>query len=232
MTDVATLLAEFLDELQGGAMPEVSLYMKRADDDAARRELAEGIDGVLAFAGVDVRWPRDAGSGEFVAAEEAKRVEGIVARAFASVKAGAQVDQSNTLGALSERAGMSLDELADRVLDRSGLPADGEKRAGFRQWIAALESGARTIEGLTSRAREAIAVALNVGAETLAQLRPASAVAFRESDLRGTHTVADALEVVVDEFADELEGGQAQKYGDAETDEWFTGERSDRGETP
>lgn len=213
MSDVAQLLAEFMDALgRREGVPDAMSFVQRADTDADRLELAAQIETALAVASTELRW-----SGATQA--QAGSADAALARSIVS----AAFDAPRELAVLRERVGLSQDQLAEAVLNESGLEPSAENRAGFRAWIAALESGARSVAELGARAREAIAALVGVGADGIADADE-GVLAFRaveemgsEGDLvaAGIEAVADELVAAIEhEFADQATGDVAR---------WFEG---------
>lgn len=209
MSDVAQLLAEFMDELgRGRGVPEAMDFVMRAETDADRRELAAQIETALALASTDLR--RGAREATADPADEA------LARSIVS----AAHDDPRELAVLRERAGLSRDELAEAVLRESGLDDSAENRAGFRVWIEALETGARSVAELGARARDVIAGLVGVGADGIADADD-GVLAFRAVEEMGGE--GDELAARLEDVADGLLEGtnQATKSSPAVVDEWI-----------
>jgi hypothetical protein len=209
MSDVATLLSEFLDQLNAGGAPEATAFLARAETDEQRIELAEGIETVLAFAPDESRHPRDS-EGGFVLGLSADRIA-----------AAAAAPWSETLPYWREKAALSVDALAERALNEGGVEVSEKNVKAAARWIGAMESGVETARTISARAMDAIADALGVARESFAAAgaaEPHGAVAFRASDDAMAKTVAHELEIAAFAMAEAIPSSP----DDVVVDEWFT----------
>lgn len=216
MSDVADLLAEFMDALgRGEGVPDAMSFVQRAESDADRLELAAQIETALVVASTELRW-----SGATQSQPES--ADAALARSIVS----AAFDAPRELAVLRERAGLSQDQLAEAVLNESGLEPSAENRAGFRAWIAALESGARSVAELGARAREAIAALVGVGADGIADADE-GVLAFRAVEEMGGE--GDLVAERLGDVADGLLVGMhhiAEQTPSEAVDVWFKAGRS------
>ncbi|MFY9487483.1 MAG: hypothetical protein WAP35_02140 [Solirubrobacterales bacterium] len=244
MTDVATLLAEFVDELHGGGLPEVAPFIERAGDLESRKELAKAIEGVLAFSPSSARHPRDAASGEFVDAAFKANIEKIVDKALANVDSmkavkgaagGWQIDFPRWRAAL----GFSQAELAERTLSAGGWEASETQVSVAQRWIAAIEAGTRDASEVSRNALAALAEALRIPRDALIGSGGApgasdAALAFRSSDKDTDSASKEQIAERLDAIAEFFDGamGEYQRPPLSDVDEWFAGDRSDSSTPP
>ena len=130
MTDVATLLSEYVDALSGGAAPEVNEFLSRAASQEERIELAEAIDVILDFAPDEVRHPRSADGAYLLGGVSAEQIE-----------AAAATPWNEAMPAWRTAAGVTIEQLAEQALSAGNLAADDENRSAALRWIEAMESG-------------------------------------------------------------------------------------------
>jgi hypothetical protein len=206
MTDVATLLAEFVDALHAGSLPDAGAFLARAESDEARKELATGIETVLDFVPEEVRHPRDE-SGAYVLGVPAERIAEAV-----------RVTWPAAMPYWRERAKLSVEELAAAALRAGGIDGGAENVASAGRWIAAMESGAESIRTISLRARAALAEALGIAREAFDEAGDFStggALAFRADG----NVYADRSVLELSELADQL--NDALPPGSA-VDEFFS----------
>ncbi len=210
MTDAATLLAEFVDALHAGAAPEAADYLLRAESDAQRVELAEGIEAVLDVMSDEAVHPR-AADGSFVLSVPRE----LIARA-------ARTTWPQAMPAWRGNAGLSLEGLADKVLEGSGLESSASNRSAARRWVEAIEAGAETTRSVSAGARAALADALGVAREVFdraGEFETGAAVAFRaEGDAADDELAADAL----GEIAAEIDAALGDDQEPTAVDSWFS----------
>lgn len=190
MTDVDHLLSKFIDEWNAGERPSVRRYLELVGDDRDRTELAGQITTFLDVAPIPRYPPRsldDARAGRVVDAAVA---------AFVTEASG----WSTLLPRWRAAAGLTLEQLADRVLESAGLlSANRQKAAGY---LASMERGGLDARMTTEGAMNAVARALgvNVGDLVLAG-QPVHAVAagplFRSVG-DDTNEVGDKLATLTD----------------------------------
>jgi hypothetical protein len=209
MSDVATLLSEFLDELNAGGAPEATSFLARAENDEQRVELAEGIETVLAFAPDQSRQPRDQDGG-FVLGISANRIAAAAASPW-----------SETIPFWRDQAALTIDQLAEAALRNGGVETSEQNVSAAARWIGAMESGAETARTISSRAMDAISDALGVARDKFAAAgaaEPHGAVAFRATDDLAASGVAEDLEIVAFKLANAMPSSPA----DSEVDGWFS----------
>lgn len=215
MTDVATLLGEFLDELNAGNGPEAAAFLDKADTDADRIELAQGIEAVLAFAPDSARHPRDASSGALVSPVDATELAAVIDEVMQ-----ASSELTEAVPSWRERFGASVADFARRVLEAGGLaPTEGNVGVASR-WIEGIESGAIAAERLSDRAMRAVSSVLGAGPDDalLATEAHSLDLAFRLEDDAHADEVAEKLdgiaEILGEAIADEDDGPGV--------DDWFS----------
>lgn len=173
MSDAATLLAEFVDQLHAGAAPDAGEFLGRAGDDAQRQELAEGIEAVLMFVPEAVRHPRNA-DGSFVLGLDKARIDAIT-----------QVTWPEALPAWMHAAELDAAQLAAATLAEGGIDASEENVRAATGWIESIQAGSETIRSISTKARAAIADALKVARDAFdaaGDFEPQGAIAFRAGD--------------------------------------------------
>lgn len=166
MTDLDRLLSEFIDQWNAGQSPSAHDYLERVHDRGDRSELASQISAFLDVAPIPAYSPGsldDARAGRIVAAAGA---------AFESKASG----WPTLLPRWRTAAGLTLEQLADRVLESAGLRgADRQKTAGY---LTSMERGKLDASSVTERAMTVVARALGVNAGDLVRAgQPAYTVA-------------------------------------------------------
>lgn len=150
MTDLDRLLSKFIDEWNAGEHPSVRGYLDLVKDDRDRSELAGQITAFLDVAPIPAYPPRsldDAGLGRVVDAAVA---------AFETKASG----WPTLLPRWRAAAGLTLEQLTDRVLESAGLlGADRQKATGY---LESMERGALDARSTTKRAMNIVACALGV----------------------------------------------------------------------
>lgn len=197
MTDAATLLAEFVDQLNAGGAPEAGDFLQRAEDDEQRNELADGIDAVLMLAPEPLRHPR-ASDGSFALGLDADRIAAI-----------AQVTWPEAMPAWMREAAMTTDELARAALASGAIEATEENVSAAKRWIESIQSGAESVRSISAKARGALADALKVGREAFdaaGDFDPQAAIAFRVEDSDDALAASRALIEVSAMIEDALPG--------------------------
>lgn len=214
MTDVATLLGEFLDELNAGNGPEAAVFIEKADSEADRIELAQGIEAVLAFAPDSARHPRDAASGALVNPVDSSRLAAVIEEAMQS--SGELID---AVPNWRETFGASVAEFARRVLVAGGLAPTESNLSVASRWVTEMESGAVRAESLSDRAMRAVSSVLGSGPEDVSVSAMASFdLAFRADDDASDDEVAEKL----DDIAKVLGDAMADESEPADVDAWFS----------
>lgn len=165
MTTGEQLFSDFRAQFESGARPNVADFLAEADD-ADRRALEARIDRYL---------EEDAPLRSYDAAEFA-RAQGtpVMKQAAALFEQAAETN----LVAARERAGLTLEELAAAVLEKSGIGADEAEQQKAAGYLGQLEQG--TLPRLTGRVRDAVRSVLGTDpASSFA--RPEYGFAFRLS---------------------------------------------------
>jgi transcriptional regulator with XRE-family HTH domain len=165
MTTGEQLFSDFRAEFESGARPNVADFLAEADD-ADRRALEKRIDLYL-----EEEAPlRSFDATEFVAAQETP----VMKQAAALFVQAAETN----LVAARERAGLTLEELAAAVLEKTGIGADEAEQQKAAGYLGQLEQG--TLPRLTARVRDAVRSVLDTDpASSFA--RPEYGFAFRLS---------------------------------------------------
>ena len=165
MTTGEQLFSDFRAEFESGARPNVADFLAEADD-ADRHALEKRIDLYL-----EEEAPlRSFDATEFVAAQETP----VMKQAAALFVQAAETN----LVAARERAGLTLDELAAAVLEKTGIGADEAEQQKAAGYLGQLEQG--TLPRLTARVRDAVRSVLDTDpASSFA--RPEYGFAFRLS---------------------------------------------------
>jgi len=191
MTDLDRLLSEFIDEWNAGRRPSVSRYLNLAKDGRDRSELGSQITAFLDVAPIPAYEPSQLAD----------------ARAGSVVSAAASAFETKTSGwpALLPRwraaAGLTLEQLADRVLESAGLrTANSEKAADY---LTSMERGGLDARTVSRRAMNVVACALGVNVTDLMRAgKPSEATAvgavFRAVDEEATNEVGDRLAGLAD----------------------------------
>lgn len=194
MTDVATLLSEFVDELNAGHQPDAEQFIGRAESIEDRKELAGLIDQSLTLAPESATHPRDA-SGNFISPVSRQQIDAIVADALVAPR-GWEV----AVPELRESVGMSADELARAALAAGEFEATEENVGVAQRWIGQMERGMLGARDISGAALAAIAAALNTSLDALAWEGSASTnaeLAFR-AEVDDEQLVAEKLSNVTD----------------------------------
>ena len=214
MTDVATLLGEFLDELNAGRGPDATVFIQKAESEADRIELAQGIEAVLAFAPDSALHPRDAASGALVSPVDSVKLKAAIAEVFeASSELAAAVPNWR------ERFGASVGDFAKRVLVAGGLaPTEGNLSVAER-WVDGMESGSIGAERLSDRAMRAISSVLGSGPDDVLAVQGVSYdLAYRAPEDSPGYDVADKLDEIADVLSEAMPHPEDATYVDA----WFS----------
>lgn len=213
MTDVATLLGEFLDELNAGNGPEVAVFIEKAESEADRIELAQGIEAVLAFAPDSARHPRDAASGALVSPIDVDEMSAAIEEMM-----GASGELAEAVPGWREAFGASVADFARRVLEAGGLATSEGNVSVASRWVTEMESGAVKAESLSDRAMRAVSSVLGSG--------PEEVVAFRKlaHDASIDLKAMTSDEMVVEKLEDiaEVLGDAMPEPDDADVDAWFS----------
>jgi len=189
MSDLDRLLSEFVDAWNAGQRPSARGYLDLVDDDGQRSELAGQITAFLDVATIP-SYPSgaldDARTGEVVEA---------AAAAFETDASG----WSTLLPRWRAAAGLTLDQLATRILESAGLRgADREKATGY---LTSMERGGLDAGRMTQRAMKAVAQALGIDPGDFVRAgQPAHAMAadplFRAVD--DAHNLREQLAALTD----------------------------------
>lgn len=175
MSSIDEILSDFITDWNRGRRPEVLDALGRVPEGPERDELAEQLEAFLLIAPAP-------------ALDDSQRAE---IRASPAVQAAfAAVDHPagawpQVLPGLRVRAGLSVSELASRMLAKVGLAAGQDERAA--DYLQRLERGELRADGLSRRLIRALGDALEIGQEGLADLggafaarpAPAPGIAFR-----------------------------------------------------
>ncbi|MBJ7458257.1 MAG: hypothetical protein JHD02_03620 [Thermoleophilaceae bacterium] len=218
MTDVATLLGEFLDELNAGRGPEAADFIEKAESVSDRIELAQGIEAVLAFAPDNARHPRDAASGALVSPVDSAQLAAVIEKFMQS-----SGELADAVPSWREAFGASVAEFARRILIAGGLaPTDGNVRAASG-WVTRIESGAVATESLSDRAMRAVSTVLGSAPEDDSALNAMSlGMALRAEDDVPEDEVAEKLEGIADVLGDAL----PDDSGADDVDSWFSSDEA------
>lgn len=151
------VLSEFIDAWNAGRRPRVLEYLGRVPEGAGRDELAEQI----------AAWLEVAPAPELDPAARARiRAEPAVARALEA--AGSQAGLWPVLiPRLRVRAGLSIGDVAARIVERFGLGAGDEERAAT--YLERLEQGELEPTRVSRRLLDALGDLLGAGGRTLAE---------------------------------------------------------------
>lgn len=214
MTDVATLLGEFLDELNAGRGPEAAAFIEKAGSEADRIALAQSIEAVLAFAPESTRHPQGAASGALASPLDASQL----AAAFDEVM-GSSGELVDVVPSWRETFGASVAEFAQRVLAAGGLAITDGNVTVASKWVDGMESGAIGAERLSDRAMRAVSSVLGSGPDAeLAVQGFEMDLAFRAEDYESDDAVAEKLGDIADVLSD------AMQVSDEDVDAWFAGD--------
>ena len=165
MTTGEQLFSDFRAEFESGARPNVADFLAEADD-ADRRALEKRIDLYL---------EEEAPLRSYDAAEFARAQETPVMKQAAALFA--QAAETNLVAA-RERAGLTLEELAAAVLEKTGIGADEAEQQKAAGYLGQLEQG--TLPRLTARVRDAVRSVLDTDPAS-GFARPEYGFAFRLS---------------------------------------------------
>ena len=179
-------LSEFIDAWNAGRRPRALDYLRRVPEGAARDELAAQL-----FA-----WLEVAPGPELDPAVRAGiRAEPAVAGAMAAAEAEAGL-WPQLVPRLRERAGLSVGDVAARLVERFGLGARDEERA--TRYLERLEGGDLEPARVSRRLLDALGELLGAGGRTLADAgllgaaaRPAGAALFRGGANAGDQLAED-----------------------------------------
>jgi hypothetical protein len=150
MTEVDHLLSKFIDAWNGGERPSVRGYLELVGDDRDRTELAGQITMFLDVAPIPPYPPRSLDD-----ARDGRIVDAAVA-AFSTEASG----WATLLPRWRAAAGLTLEQLADCVLESAGLvSANRQKVAGY---LGSMERGAMDARTTSRHAMSAVANALGV----------------------------------------------------------------------
>ncbi|MGI8556696.1 MAG: hypothetical protein ACR2ND_00040 [Solirubrobacteraceae bacterium] len=191
MTDLDRLLSQFIDEWNAGQLPSVRGYLELVDDERDRSQLAGQITAFLDVAPIPAYPPSTL---------DDARV-GSVANAAASAFEAKSSGWPALLPRWRAAAGLTLEQLADRVLEGAGLRgADRQKAAGY---LTSMERGGLDAGVMSGRAMTVVARALGVNAGDLIKAgQPSHAMAvgpvFRAVDEDVTDEVVDKLTGLAD----------------------------------
>jgi hypothetical protein len=205
MTDAATLLAEFVDALHSGSMPDAGAFLARADTVEQRKELAAGIETVLDLVPDQVRHPRDS-TGAFVLGIPAERIA-----------EAARATWTTALPYWRGLAGMSVKDLATAALHAAGLKDDSKNLTSATGWIEAMETGAESVRSISVKARAALAEALGVSREAFdeaGEFASAGAIAFRAEGIDDAAQIEQNLGQLAERIIDATPPTSA-------VDQWF-----------
>lgn len=216
MTDVATLLGEFLDELNAGNGPEAAVFIEKADSEADRIELAQGIEAVLAFAPDSGRHPRDAASGALVNPVDSSQLAAVIEEAMQS--SGELVD---AVPSWREAFGASVAEFARRVLLAGGLTATDGNVSVASNWVNGMESGEIVAESLSDRAMRAVSSVLGSGPAEISVMNSMSIeLAYRAEEDAPDDEVAEKLGGIAEVLSDAIPADERT----VDVDAWFSGD--------
>jgi transcriptional regulator with XRE-family HTH domain len=174
------VLSDFIDAWNAGRRPRVLEFLAQVPD-AERDALADDIETFLATAPAP-ELP--------AAARDEVRASPVVQRALAAVGEDRAL-WPEALPALRARAGLSLGEVASRLVGRLGLGAVDDADARTTAYLAEMEQGARRADHVSRRLLDALADVLGTSAGALADLgggrgafrpAPAGGTLFRRDD--------------------------------------------------
>jgi hypothetical protein len=193
MSTIDQILSEFIDAWNAGQRPRVREYLRRVPEGPQRDELAQQLS----------TWLEMAPTPTFSeATRDAIRAEPIVQdlRRAADEEAGLW---PSVLPVLRARAGLSVSDLAGRLLERLRLPAAQRERTG--EYLERLEGGELDPTRVSRRLLDALGGVLGIGGLSLADagllgggLRPVGggATLFRASEGDDVRWVAEDIEVL------------------------------------
>jgi hypothetical protein len=192
MTSIDQLLSDFIDAWNAGRRPGVRDYLARAPEGADRDELADLI-GVWLETAPPPRYD--------AAARDEIRSEAVVQRVFDAVGKDAGL-WPELVPRLRARAGLSIGQVAERIVARFGLGGGNRERAA--EYLGRMERGELEPERVSRRLLDALGDLLGASGATLAEaaslgaaLRPAAsgATLFRADPGTGDW-VAEDLETL------------------------------------
>jgi transcriptional regulator with XRE-family HTH domain len=157
MNSADQVLSEFVDAWNAGRRPRALDYLRRVPEGSDRDELAAQLSAWLEVAPAPAHDPPT---------RAAIRREPAVARALAAAEAQAGLWPQVVPG-LRERAGLSVAQLAARLVERFGLPPGDEARAAG--YVERLERGELEPARVSRRLLDALADLLGTGARTLSE---------------------------------------------------------------
>lgn len=210
MTDLDTLVSQFIDDWNAGRRPAIDEWLLRVDE-GERDELRRQIGGFLAVAPS----PR----------LDASTIDALLETPVVQAAAAAFESESSAwptlLPRLRAQAGLSVRELAERVLSAADVERQDVGKAADR--LSGMESGELDATRVSQRVVEVLGRVLGVRARDLLQAgmpaaAPAGGALYRREESDGA--VAADLELVADAL-----GTPAPPRGDwDEVDELFFGE--------
>lgn len=214
MSDVATLLKEFVDELGAGLQPDAALFIERAETDEDRRELAGLIDLALTIAPTSSTHPRERG-GRFVAPISRKQIESLVDETL-----GERRSWADLLPGLFRERDLSPRKAAEQTLVQGGFEPTGERVAAAERWLDGMSRGLVGFGEVSWTALTALATVLGVPREQLAggpgEPDGKYVLAMRASR-QITPELEDKLNAVTDMLDEQIQRGPAD-----EVDAWFS----------
>jgi hypothetical protein len=169
MSTIDKLLSDFIDAWNAGERPRVREYLARVPEGPARDELAD----LLTF------WLETAPAPALDdTARAAIRAEPVVRQVFDAAGSDAGL-WPQLIPRLRARAGLSIGQLATRILERFGLASGNHERAA--DYLERLEGGELEPARVSRRLLDALGELLGASGRTLAEaagigagLRPAS----------------------------------------------------------
>jgi hypothetical protein len=197
MSDVPTLLSQYMEELGSGKRPDAAAFIERAETQDERIELAQSIEVALAFATDEARHPRDAATGKLDPATVA---------AISNVISDEQ-DWSAQIAAAREASGRSVEDVARATLDEGGLLADETNVTTASKWIEAIEAGRKGLKDLSDAAADALSRVLSPDPSTPADAAPA----FRTKASVDEEFIFE-LNAMAGDFADRLAPTDAESW--------------------
>lgn len=187
MSSVETLLAQFADEWNAGRTPSVADYLEQLPEGPDRDELAAQIDTFLTFAPTP---DYDEGTLARLRAEPA-------VRAGVAAFAGERGAWSLLLPRLRERAGLSLRDLAEKVLLSAGRDPGGADKAA--RHLEAMERGELDATSVSPRLLGVLGRVLGISRDELVRAgTPAAAGGTLFRRQAGTESVGARLDMVAD----------------------------------
>jgi transcriptional regulator with XRE-family HTH domain len=183
------VLNDFIEAWNAGRRPRVLEYLARVPEGPARDELAERLS----------TWLQLAPTPDYDDATRAQiRSEPVVERVLAAAGEEAGL-WPVVIPRLRERAGLSVRELARRIVERFGLRGADEDRAAA--YLERMERGELEPSRVSPRLLDALGEALGASGRTLSEaaqlgsrLRPASGGALFRTDAEADERVARDIE--------------------------------------